>query len=300
MGLTAEEQKRKRAALTIVKTFHNDYSVVARPLCAVNIKNIPDRAEPSIRQYIKGLNKHEVYGSAALATHSFNARTPTDLDVVVQNPRQTANGVMKILRKKKYKTKIRANPKWNSYVVMIQHGNRWKDAVDIHPIKPHQSGKYDLWGAPQQPLTRNNIKVQRASDQLQRKFNAITQIRRDGTLGGIPKRELKDTIDAIATAEVLISSAEVRNAADDARIAKAKAALQIWKRHLRKLKGAKTKKAVAKRKPISAPKKRKYVKYATKRLDVELDNIIFCSPTKLRVRSAESITKWKKKRVKKK
>jgi len=198
---------------------------------------------------------------------------PTDLDVVVQNPRQTANGVMKILRKKKYKTKIRANPKWNSYVVMIQHGNRWKDAVDIQ------------------------------SDQLQRKFNAITQIRRDGTLGGIPKRELKDTVDAIATAEVLISSAEVRNAADDARIAKAKAALQIWKRHLRKLKGAKAKKAVAKRKPLNPAKKRKYVKYATKRLDVELDNIIFCSPTKLRVRSSNSVRKKKsikKKKTKKK
>lgn len=296
MTLTLEEQKRKKAALTIVKTLHSDYSVVARPLCSVNVKNIPDNAEPTIRQYIRGLDQHEVYGSAAMATHSFTARTPADLDIVVENPKQMASAVTRILRTKKHKTKIRANSKWNSYVVMVQHGNTWKDAVDIHPIKAHQGGTHDLWGAPQSPLTKNDINVQRASDQLQRKFNAVTLIRQDGTLGGIPKRELKDTVDAITTADMLITSAEVRNTADDARIVKAKSALRTWKQHLNKLKGSKTRKARIKRKPLNPAKKKRYVKYAVERTDVELDCIAFHSPTKLHTRALTSKTKKKTKR----
>ena len=271
--LTQAEERRRSAALAIVKTLENEYSVVSKPLSSVNVKNIPDSAEPAIRNYIRTLKNHEVYGSASGATHSIHARRPNDLDIVVADPKKVAYDFSNIMRKKGIKTKVVGDPQWGSYIVQICQNNEWKDSCDIHPISDFR-GKYDFYGSSKIPVTKNKISLQRLSDQLLRKANSITQRQKDGSMGASPHREEKDTSDFIATAENLLASMELKSKAQLAKAKKVREELKVWKAHLAKLKGGK-KKALGKQKPLSTTRQRKFVKKAVNTPGKDIDDLIF-------------------------
>ena len=271
--LTESEKRRRNAALAIVKTLESEHSVVSKPLASVNIKNIPDSAEADIRNYIRTLKNHEVYGSASMATHSIHARRPNDLDIVVTNPRKVAYAFSNIMRRKGIKTKVVANPEWGSYIVQAYQKDEWVDCCDIHPISEHK-GKYDFYGSSQQPLNKSGITLQRASDQLLRKANSITGRQRDGSMGAAPHREEKDTSDFITTAENLLASMELKSKAQLAKAKKVRAELKVWKAHLAKLKGGK-KKTPVKQKPLSTTRQKKFVKKAVNTPGKDIDDLIF-------------------------
>ena len=270
--LTQSEERRRKAALVIVKTLSNELSVVSKSLSAIDIKNIPNVAEPSIKRWISQQMQHEVYGSGAMATHSIHARQPADLDLVISNPRAAAIALSNILRRHKIKTKIVSNPEWKSHLVQICKNGAWIDAIDIHPLRGH-SGAYDFYGHSKPPMQKKGINIQRASDQLLRKANSVTGRHEDGTMGATPNRELKDTSDFISTTELLLASMELKSQAQLAKARRVKEELKIWKAHLAKLKGGK--KPSAKRKPISETRQKKFVKKAVKKPAKNVDDLIF-------------------------
>jgi len=271
-ALTKPKKKRKQAASTIVKTLHGETTVVAKPLSKVDIKNIPNVAEPAIKNWIGKQKQHEVYGSGAMATHSIHARRPADLDLVISNPRGAATALSNILRKHEIKTKIVGNPEWGSYVVQICKNGEWVDALDIHPIKGHR-GRYEFYGSSKAPLNKRGINIQRASDQLLRKANSITQRNKEGRMGAAPHRELKDTQDFIQTAEVLVASMEAKTKAEQAKVKKVREAIKVWEAHLRTLEGGKKK--IAKEKAISKTRVAKFVREAVKKPAMNIDDLIF-------------------------
>ena len=270
MNLIQPEKIRYDAALKIVKTLGNELSVVSKPLASVDIKNIPNSVEPQIKDWIrKYKGKSEVYGSGAMATHSIHTRKPTDLDIVIDNPKHAAYSLAKIVKNKGHKVKIIPNPQYNSYVVQIQINDTFVDALDIHPIEGHY-GKYELYGSSKAPLNKRGIAIQRASDQLLRKARIITSIGKDGRMGAPLARELKDTTDFVATAELLLASLELKSRAQLARAREVKSGIKIWKTYLKTLKGS-----VSKSKPISKTRKEKFKRKAINNPSVDLDRFIF-------------------------
>lgn len=277
--LTSAEQRRKTAARTIVKTLGNEFSVIAKPLSSVNIRNIPDVAESAVRNWLRThIGCHEVYGSGAMATHSVTARPPQDLDIVIDNPGHAARVLADILRRKRIKTKVTANPQWKSYVVQVMKNGAWVDAIDIHPIQEH-SGKFDFHGESQKPIATRGINIQRASDQLLRKANAVTAIT-EGRMGAPEKRNLKDTIDFITTSELLLASLELKTKAQQARASQVRSAIKVWRSHLRMLETAPGekkpgRKKPGRKKPVSKTRADTFISKAKSRPAVDLDNLIF-------------------------
>ena len=271
--LTQAEEKRRNAALTICKTLSEETSVVSKPLSKVDIKHIPNNAEADIRNWLRKYQAHEIYGSAAGATHSIHARRPNDLDIAVGNPRYVANSLASVMRNKGVKVRIVSNPEWRSYVISVFKNGKYEDAVDIHPLRQHR-GAYDFYGGSQPPLSKKKLNIQRSSDQLLRKANSITQRQKDGSMGAAPHREEKDTSDFIATAENLLASMQLKSKAQLAKAKQVKEELKVWKAHLRKLKSGK-KKATTKRKPLSATRQGKFVRKAVKKPGKDIDDLIF-------------------------
>ena len=285
MTKTKSDKKRKRtqpnaytrrsAAKTIVQILGDEFSVVATPLSHVDVKNIPNTAEPAVRRWIKQHARHEVYGSAAMATHQIHARQPQDLDLVIDDPRRAANALAGVMRAKGVKCRVVPSKSVGSFIVQTQNKGRWADALDIHPLKGHTE-TYDFYGRSHAPLTQNGINIQRAADQLLRKANSLMQ-----KGGPAAHRELKDTLDFVTTAKMLLSSMETRTAAQQARTRKVKEAIKVWEAYLKTIKGAPKS---MKRKQISKTKKKQFVDKAVAIPDVDVDALVFVSEKRVTAR----------------
>ena len=264
--------QRRSAALLICKTLGDELSVVAKPLSAVNIRNIPDSVEPAIRNWIRQhAGKHEVYGSAAAATHRIGGRRPSDLDLVVPNPRTAANALAGIMRRRQIKCRVTPSKSQGAFVVQIWKSRGWADALDIHPVRGH-SGRYEFYGESKPPMTERGINIQTAADQLLRKANAITAKQSDGRMGAPEHRNLKDTQDFIATAKMLLASMQLRSKAEQERAKKVRAAIRVWERHLKTIKGAPK---PTKRKPISKARQERFIQKAIAKPEDDPRNLVF-------------------------
>lgn len=273
-------KQRKAAAITIVKTLANELSVVAKPLARVNIKNIPDSVEPAIRNWIKKhAGKHEVYGSAAAATHRIGGRRAGDLDIIVSDPRTAANAVAAIMRRKKIKCQIAERKVGGGLVIKVQKKGKWVEAVDFNSPKGH-TGKYPLYGETKPPMAKNGITIQRASDQMLRKANEIMKKQPDGTTGAAPHRNLKDTRDFIETSKTLLASLILKSKADQQRAKRVRKAIKVWERHLKTIEGAPK---PPKRKPISKTRTKRFEQKARANPEPDVDNLIFTAGSTPRV-----------------
>lgn len=268
--LTKIEEHRKQAALVICKTLSSETSIIAKSLSSVDVKNIPDSVEPLIRNWIRKKANHEVYGSASMATHLVHARRPQDLDLVVSQPSSVANSLSSLMRRYGIRTRIMSKPEWGSYAIQTKNKGVWVNAIDIHPAKGHY-GKYELYGNSRPPFNVRGINLQQSSDQLLRKFNAITHRRRDGSMGGSPQREVKDTDDAIQIAEVLLASMELKSRTQLLKAKKVRDAIQVWKVYLRRISGIDAKKE----KHISRVQEEKFVRKAVESPSKSLDTLVF-------------------------
>jgi len=266
------DTQRRTAAMTIVKVLDDELSVVAKSLSQVDIRNIPDRVEPAVRGWLrKHAGNHEVYGSAAMATHQITGRQPADLDLVIADPNAAARSLAALMKRGGVKCRVIPSQSAGAFIVQTYRRNEWGDALDIHPLEGH-AGKYEFHGQSKPPMTKNGIRIQRASDQLLRKANSVTGTRDDGSMGAAPARELKDTRDFVANARLLLASMETRTAAQQARARRVRAAIVVWERHLKTIPGAPAK---PKRKPVSKTRTKRFTQKARANPGVELDDLIF-------------------------
>lgn len=265
------DKQRRTAAMTIVKVLDDELSVVAKTLAMVDIRNIPNRVEPAVRDWLRSHSSHEVYGSAAMATHQITGRQPADLDIVVADPNAAARSLASVMRRGGVKCRVTRSQSAGAFIVQTYLRQEWQDAIDIHPTGGH-AGAYEFHGRSTPPMTKNGIHLQRASDQLLRKANSVTATRKDGSMGAAPARELKDTRDFVANARLLLASMETRTKAQTARARKVRTAIAVWERHLKTIPGAPAK---PKRKPVSKTRTKRFTQKARAKPGVELDNLIF-------------------------
>ena len=265
------DSQRRSAAATIVKTLGDELSVVAKPLALVDVLNIPNSVEPAVRSWLRSRAGHEVYGSAAMATHQITGRQPADLDIVVGNPNAAARSLASVMRRGGVKCRVVPSESAGAYIVQTFLRGAWQDAIDIHPNKGH-AGAYEFYGRSKPPGTKNGIRLQRASDQLLRKANSVTTTRKDGSMGAAPARELKDTRDFVANARLLLASMETRTKAQTARARKVRAAITLWERYLRAMPGAPAK---PRRKPVSKTRNTRFTQKARANPEIQLEDLIF-------------------------
>lgn len=271
MSLSTKEQKLYDDGTIILETVGHENSSVAKELKSTDATNVPDKVSNTLDRYLKANPNHEVYGSLAMHTHTFKGRQPSDIDVVVGNPQKVANDVNRIMKRKGIKTNIVRDPSFGSYVVQVEKNNELVDAVDIHPIKGHR-GKYDVYGQSLLPVRTDGINIQVAADQLLRKANSVMAKNKD-QFGPPEHRALKDTTDFITTSRLLLDSKELEAKAELKRVAKGRKALQSWKKHARTLEGYNPKKTPIGKDPIPATHEKRFINYALKNPNIDVDNI---------------------------
>lgn len=273
--LTASENIRYKSGIRILDILGKERSVVAKPLSQINIKNIPDTVEPAIRAWIKKQKNHEIYGSAAVRTRSIISRQPADLDLVVVNPKKAATAIAAIMRDKGVKVKIDSDPKYNAYKIQIQKNGKWIDSIDIHDAKGHY-GKYEVYGSSSAPTTRDNLRIQRAHDQLLRKARSVMGTDpKTGKMEAPKARRLKDTIDFITVSKLLIASKKLKGKAEYKRAMAAEKELKVWEKYLKSLEEDKGKKKITKKKQISKTRRKQFTAFALKNPTVPIENIVF-------------------------
>jgi len=271
MPLSKKDKELYDDGMIILETVGHENSAVTKKLKSTDAANVPDITANTLDKYLENNPAHEVYGSLAMQTHTFGGRKPADIDVVVGNPRKAANDVNRIMRCKGIKTNIVSNPEFNSFVVQVEKNKEMVDAVDIHPIEGHR-GKYDVFGQSLPPLRTNGINVQVAADQLLRKANSVMAKNKD-QFGPPAHRALKDTTDFITTSRLLLDSKELEAKAELKRVAKARKALQSWKRHARTLEGYNPNKTPIGKDPIPETHEKRFINYALKNPEIDVDNI---------------------------
>lgn len=273
--LTPTEITRKRAGLVLLKTLHNEKSVVSKPVKSSHAANVPKSAATSLDQLIKNENCHEVYGSLAMRSHSFLARKPNDVDLIVRNPNKTASNISQTFRRKGLNTRVEKNPQFGSAVVQVEKNSKWLDVADLHPIQDHY-GNFEVFGSSKMPRTLLGVNIQPAADQLLRKGNSIMGYNtEEKRMGPAAKRRLKDNSDFITTTRILLDSKELRAKAELERVKKARKKLAVWKKHVRTMPGYNKAKTHIGRDPIPASKEKEFINYAVNNLDVHVDDIYF-------------------------
>ena len=271
MSLSVKDQQLYNDGMIILETVGHENSSVAKALKSTDAANVPNVTADALDRYLKINPNHEVYGSLAMHTHSFGGRKPSDIDVVVSNPRKVASDVNRIMRRKGVKTKIISNPQFNSFVVQVEKNNEFADAVDIHPIQGH-SGKYDVFGQSLPPVRTNGINIQVAADQLLRKANSV-MAKNKKQFGPPEHRALKDTTDFITTSRLLLDSKELEAKAELKRVDEGRKALRSWKKHARTLEGYNSKRTAIGKDPIPPTHEKRFINFALKNPEIDVDNI---------------------------
>lgn len=271
MKLTRKEQELYDAGMVILETVGDEKSVISKKVTTDDVENVPDKAVHKLDKYIRTIPHHEIYGSAAMKSHTYAGRRPADVDIVVKNPRYRANNIARIMREQGIITKIESNPEFDSHVVQVsKKGKVWKDAVDIHPIDTH-SQEFDVFGKSQAPTKINGMYVQRASDQLLRKANSVMSYnKKEGRMGAPEHRELKDVVDFITTSRLLLDSKQLQAEADLKQVKVARTELNKWKIHAKTIKGDKS--AIGKD-PIPEYREQQFLRFAINNPHINVENI---------------------------
>lgn len=282
-----QNKKLHNAGMIILKTIGSGCSAIRLKFTSKYALNIPSSAAANINRYLKSNRNHEIYGSLAMSTHSMVGRKPSDIDIVVKSPKNTARAIIKIMKKHKIETKLTSNPMYGSFVVQVKKKGIFVDAVDIHPLKSHR-GKFQIFGKSIDPVKVNGYNIQHPADQLRRKANSV--MAKDGPPA---HRKLKDNTDFVTTSRLLLDAKELRARAELKRVKQAREKLKLWKKHVRSLPGYSKTKTVMGKDPISAKNEKLFIKYALEHPGIDVTKIKI---TKMGI----SITKPKKKTTRKK
>lgn len=283
-NLTAEEKELLKAGMTVVRTVSSEHSVYGTSPAKIDAADVPNDVEPEIYEHLRRLPAHEVYGSVPAAAQSPVSRTPSDIDMVVPDPRATAYAIKAKFEAKGYETNITSMPRFNSYVVQVKNERgEFVDAADIHPMDGHY-GSYDVHGQSLAPYHNDGLYVQRVADQLMRKSNSVLgNNRKDGGWGPAEHRQVKDTVDFVVTARTLLESKKLQAEAELKRVEKADKALDKWEAHVKTMDGYDPKKHRVGRDPIPERLEQKYIKFAQEHGDADVDDIVIGAGNTLRI-----------------
>lgn len=228
-------QELQKAGMTIVKFASTARTLVRKSVSAAHATTISKKTGEAIDNWIKKQPEHIIYGSLPSYRQAFHARKPLDLDLAVDNLKEAAIEILEIFKKKSSKESRIEATKYG-YCVQVKINNEWITAVDIHRLGTYHQ-KF-VYGGTLEPYEQNNLKIQRITTQLLRKaYLAMEQKQKIVT----SERHLKDTVDFINIARLLIESREVRQLAKIAKnkdikeanetlinAKNAKEALKVW------------------------------------------------------------------------
>jgi len=279
MKLTQPERELYKAGLELVKIASTARTLVRRPFKASKAVTIPLAVGKEIEKWLKSHPEHVVYGSLPMRGQMFKYRETRDIDLAVKNPRQVALEIKDIFQRySKLPVRIISSPGRRRYAVQVKLKGKWVDAVDIHQIGMFY-GDYDVYGSTLPPYDEEGIKIQKLADQLLRKANSVMAYDpKEKRFGPKPERALKDIVDFINTAKMLIASKRVRAKATLARIKQAEKALKVWERYAKKLEGYGGKYKVYK-KQITEEKEKKFINYALTHPGIPVKNLVFRNGT---------------------
>ena len=269
------ERELYKAGLELVKIASTARTLVRRPFKASKAVTIPLAVGKEIEKWLKAHPEHVVYGSLPMRGQMFKYRETRDIDLAVRNPRQAALEIKAIFqRHSKLPVRIISSPGKRRYAVQVKLKGEWVDAVDIHQIGMFY-GDYDVYGSTLPPYDEEGIKIQKLADQLLRKANSVMAYDpKEKRFGPKPERAVKDIVDFVNTAKMLIASKRVRAKATLARIKRAEKALKVWERYAKKLEGYGSKYKVYK-KQVTEEKEKKFIDYALRHPDIPVKNLVF-------------------------
>lgn len=294
--LTIAERRRLDAGLELVKIVSLTNSLVRYDISIGSIPTISKQEGKRIEAWLRE-HKHIIYGSLPISRQMFKGRKPADVDIVVEYPYLAALRIKDILDKEphfSYPTRVVTQPN-GRYEVQVKKSGKWVVAVDLHAINTYFV-TYDLYGSTLSPYSQDGLYIQKLTDQLLRKANSIMSYDPYiGKFGPSPHREIKDTLDFINIAKMLISSSEVRvkavlqkiknhpNIVPDyvrtdirltvERIKRAKQLIKVWEQYYSTLKN---RKSVVKQ-AIPSKYESEYINYVLKYPQFSVKDIKFTS-----------------------
>ena len=124
----------RKAGILLMKTLTDQFSVYQKPVSTKQAKDIPKEVHAFLDRYLKTTNA-EVFGSLAMQSYTHAARTPGDLDVVVQNPQYVAQYIANELRRAGHRAVVEQHPWIGGFAVKIARPDGTAVSVaDVHDV----------------------------------------------------------------------------------------------------------------------------------------------------------------------
>lgn len=270
-----------KAGMTIVSFASTARTLVRKSVSAAHATTISKKVGEAIDNWIRQQPEHVIYGSLPSYRQAFHARKPLDLDLAVENLKEAAEEIFKIFKKKSRK-EARIEKTNYGYTIEVKMNGQWVTAVDIHRLGTYH--QKPVYGGTLEPYDQNSLKIQRITTQLMRKAHLAME-QKDRIIA--PERHLKDVVDFINIARLLIESREVRQLAKIAKnkdikeanevlieAKKAKEALKVWAAYARSLQSYGEKyKVIA----DAVPRKREkeFIAFSKKNPSISVANLMF-------------------------
>ena len=255
-----------------MKTLTDQFSVYQKPVSTKQAKDIPKEVHAFLDRYLKTTNA-EVFGSLAMQSYTHAARTPGDLDVVVQNPQYVAQYIANELRRAGHRAVVEQHPWIGGFAVKVarQDGST-VSVADVHDMSRHLV-KHEVYGESRLPLRAGGMRVQGPEDQLLRKGNSLFGTNTRGAFGPEPHRADKDLQDFLVIARTLLDSKKVQGQADLKKVEQAEKALRYLETHAASVPGVSMTKVRAD--PIPAADERKFIRHALANPEVDVEDLAF-------------------------
>lgn len=254
----------------IVKTCSSDRSssLIQNDISSRFAQNVPLSSASAIDKIIAS-RKHEIYGSIATTSHSYGARRPQDIDLAVQNPRETACEILSIIRKKGIKSEIYESKSPNAYSVKILKDGEMKTGIDLHPIKHHYKNYKVVYGSTLPAERIGKFQVQSIRDQQLRKGASVLKKE-----GADEHRILKDEADFINVSRLMLDQKQLMAESELARIKKSRKDLEAIKKHTRKHKEYNSREYPISKDTIPEKQKQKFIKFSLQHPSTDVRNLI--------------------------
>ena len=274
-------QELQKAGMTIVRFASIARTLIRKNVSAAHATTISKKTGEAIDEWIKKQPEHVIYGSLPSYRQAFHARKPLDLDLAVDNLHEAATEILDIF-KKKSKKESRIKETSYGYGIQIKENGEWTTAVDIHKLGTYHQ-KF-VYGETLEPYEQNNLKIQRITTQLLRKAHlAMEQKQKIVT----SDRHLKDTVDFINIARLLIESREVRQLAKIAKnkdikeanetlinAKNAKEALKVWITYAQSLQSYGEKYKII-TDAIPQKREKEFIAFSKKNPSISVSNLMF-------------------------
>ena len=283
------------AGMTIVRFASTARTLVRKNVSSAHATTISKKTGEAIDNWLRKQPEHVIYGSLPSYRQSFQARKPVDLDLAVDNLKEAATEILEIF-KKTSKKESRIKQTRYGYCIQVKTNGDWTTAVDIHKLGTYHR-KY-IHGSTLEPYEKDKLKIQRITDQVLRKADSVMEQRIVK-----PKRHLKDVVDFINIAKLLIASKEIRQLAKIAKgkniktankilieAKEAREALKVLEQYARTLKDY-GKKHRIKRDTIPAQKKEQFITFAKANPKIPVENLMFTNGS---IAKVEPMPKQKK------